>query len=438
MARTNTPAFNPRKTHEGAQASPINPEQALRRSLLACLLWEKGFYESGEDVAERIIRLATEVSAEKVNALAVQARSEYNLRHAPLWLCVALARSHRLKAETLASTIQRADELSEFLSMYWKDGKTPLSAQVKKGLAAAFAKFDAYQLAKYDRENAIRLRDVLFMVHAKPKDTEQAAIWKQLVDGTLPSPDTWEVNLSAGADKRETWERLMAENKLGYLALLRNLRGMEQAGVPKATVAAYLAADGPGRERVLPFRFIAAARAVPKWEDIIEPPMLRTTVTLPKMAGKTVVLVDVSGSMDAAISLKSDLHRIDAACALAVLLREICEEAEIYSFSNGLAAIPARHGFALRDAIVTSQSHGGTMLGMAVAAANNHVFDRLIVFTDEQSHDRVPDPTAPKAYMINVAANENGVGYGKWTHIDGFSESIIRYVQELETANVLE
>ena len=76
------------------------------------------------------------------------------LRHAPLLLVREMARhaTHRaLVAETLAAVIQRADELAEFVAIYWKDGRVPLSAQVKKGLAAAFPKFDEYALAKYDR-----------------------------------------------------------------------------------------------------------------------------------------------------------------------------------------------------------------------------------------------------------------------------------------------
>ena len=72
--------------------------------------------------------------------------------------------THRaLVGETLARVIQRADELTEFLAIYWKDGRVPLSGQVKKGLAAAFGKFDAYQLAKYDRPGPVRLRDALFL-----------------------------------------------------------------------------------------------------------------------------------------------------------------------------------------------------------------------------------------------------------------------------------
>ena len=104
----------------------------------------------------------------------------------------------------------------------------PLSGQVKKGLAAAFPKFDEYQLAKYDRGGPIKLRDVLFLCHAKPRDAAQAGVWKKLIWGRLTTPDTWEVALSSGADKREAWERLLRENKLGALALLRNLRNMRR------------------------------------------------------------------------------------------------------------------------------------------------------------------------------------------------------------------
>lgn len=85
------------------------------------------------------------------------------------------------------------------------------------------------------------------------------------------------------------------------------------------------------------------------------------------------------------------------------------------------------------DAIIRSQQHGSTNLGDAVKRINQEVeHDRLIVITDEQSGSRVPDPIVDKAYMINVASYQNGVGYGKWTHIDGFSESVIRFIRELE------
>jgi len=118
-------------------------------------------------------------------------------------------------------------------------------------------KFDAYQLAKYDRHGAVRIRDVLFLIHAKPKDADQAKVWKQLVDGELASPDTWEVSLSSGKDKRGTFERLMAENRLGGLALLRNLRLMQKAEVPRKAIAA--AIEAMRTDRVLPYRLHGGA-----------------------------------------------------------------------------------------------------------------------------------------------------------------------------------
>jgi hypothetical protein len=344
---------------------------------------------------------------------------------------MARHKTHRhLVAETLSRVIRRADELAEFVAIYWKDGRVPLSGQVKKGLAAAFPKFDEYQLAKYDRSGPIKLRDVLFLCHAKPRDTAQAGVWKKLIWGRLATPDTWEVALSSGADKREAWERLLAENKLGALALLRNLRKMKEAGVDDNLVLSGL--RSVKTQRVLPFRFLAAARYAPQWEEALEQAMLAGVAGQGKLPGNTIVLVDVSGSMTAPLSRRSEMQRTDAAYGLAVLLREIAEKVSVFSFSDNLVEVPARRGFALCDAIDASQPHSSTRLGSAVEKLNNERYDRLIVITDEQAHDNVPAPKG-KGYVINVASNKNGVGYGKWTHIDGWSESVVQYVRELET-----
>ena len=292
MARMNlTLPWMAKRTHEGAPAKQISAEQELRRSVLACMLWEDQFYEDGVAIAGRIRELVPKVAAGKVAALAVEAREKMKLRHAPLLLVREMARlaTHRqLVAETLMRVIQRADELSEFVALYWSEGKQPLSAQVKKGLAAAFTKFDEYALAKYNRAAPVKLRDVLFLTHAKPVDAAQAELWKRLVADELATPDTWEVALSSGADKCEAWERLLSENKLGALALLRNLRNMQEAKADEQLVRAAL-----GRmktERVLPFRFIAAARYAPQWEPELEQAMFKSLEGQPKLPGKTVLL----------------------------------------------------------------------------------------------------------------------------------------------------
>lgn len=294
-----------------------------------------------------------------------------------------------------------------------------------------------------NRGGPIKLRDVLFLSHAKPRDAAQAGVWKKLVWGRLSTPDTWEVALSASgkegvADKREAWERLLRDKKLGALALLRNLRNLREAGVDEALVLEALSAMSTAR--VLPFRFLAAARYAPQWEAELEQAMLKAVAEQPKLAGRTIVLVDVSGSMTAPLSRRSDMHRTGAAYGLAVLLREMAEKVGVFSFSDNLVEVPARRGFALRDAIDASQRHNGTYLGKAVEELNrrsehnpNERYDRLIVITDEQSHDSVPK-LAGKGYVINVASYKNGVGYGAWTHVDGWSESVIEYIRVLERA----
>lgn len=420
------------RTHEGAPAKRVDAEAQLRRSVMACLLWEDSFYESGQDIATRIAALVGEVDPHTALDIAVEARTVMKLRHAPLLIAREMARipSHkRLVGAMLPKVIQRPDELAEFLALYWKDGKTPISKQVKIGLANSFQKFDEYQFAKWNKDAAIKLRDVMFLVHPKPENGKED-LFKRLAENELQTPDTWEVVLSGGADKRETWERLLKENKLGALALLRNLRNMAQVGVDEALI--FNALERMKVERVLPFRFIAAARFVPQWESKLEAAMMKCVANMEKLPGKTVLLVDVSGSMDCQMSGKSDLTRIDAACGLAILARELAEQVAVYTFSERLVRVPDRRGFALRDAIYNSQKHGGTWLGQAVSAIDrSDTYDRLIVLTDEQSHDPVPNPKG-RGYMLNVAAYKNGVGYGPWSHVDGWSENVLTYIQSLE------
>lgn len=417
-------------THEGAVAKHISPEQQLRRSVMACLLWEDQFYESGKEIADRISETAAKCSMEMVAALAIEARNVHGLRHAPLLLLTDLIRRGGPGvADTIAATIRRADEMAELVAIYWRDGKKPLSKQMKLGLAKAFGKFGEYQLAKYDREGAIRLRDVLFLAHPKPKDAEQEALFKRVAERQLVTPDTWEVALSGGANKKETFERLIRDGKLGYLALLRNLRNMMDAGCDRDIVANAIVAR-KGAELVFPFRYVAAARACPQLEPYIDHALCEAVASGPRLSGVTAVLVDVSGSMDCKLSAKSDMMRIDAAAALSSVING---DVRVFTFSECVQEVPPRRGMAGIDAVIRSQPHGGTYLGLAVAALNANVkYDRLIVITDEQSADRVPDPLGKSAYMINVASAKNGVGYGKWSHLDGFSEGIIRYISEIE------
>lgn len=463
-------------TAPGAPAIAINKALQLQRLLNACMLWEDNFYIDDESVAVAIQKLVHETAADKCATLAIKARTEQKLRHAPLLVVREMARASKahkaLVADTLFAVIQRPDEITEFLAIYWKDGKQPISAQVKKGLARAYNKFSEYQLAKWNRDKDIKLRDVAFLTHVKAKDKDQGALIAKLVNKDhlptatksgykvankyrtlsknfvgLETPDTWEVALSAGADKKSTWVRLLEENKLGALAVLRNLRNMIQAGVPNDVIKNGLATMSTAR--VLPFRFIAAAKYAPQFETELEAVMFRCLADLPKLPGRTSVVVDVSGSMGGNVSGKSEIGRVDAAACITMLLREVCDDIGVYCTAGNdrlevhkTELIPSRRGFALRDLINKSKDRlggGGIFLTQVMDYVRAHEqgdVERIIVITDEQDCERSNSArAASKAntfgahnYIINIANEKNGVGYRKWHHIDGFSESVINYI----------
>lgn len=203
-------------THEGARASRASIVQQLRRAVMACLLWEGEFYVSGEDIATRIKALVKANKAEDVAEIAIEARTDMKLRHVPLMLVREMARNPEQRAlvgDTLEKVIQRADEVAEFLSLYWKDGKDqPIASQVKKGLARALRRFSEYELAKWNRDADVKLRDVLFLVHPRPADAKgnghvgaavktatyqrgkvrrhSSSVFTRLAEDTLKTPDT--------------------------------------------------------------------------------------------------------------------------------------------------------------------------------------------------------------------------------------------------------
>ncbi len=287
------------------------------------------------------------------------------------------------------------------------------------------------------------------MTHAKPADATQSALWKQVIARTLETPDTWEVALSGGKAKRETWERLLVEEKLGDLAFLRNLRNMITVDVDPALIRARFTKPFA---KVLPFRFIAAARHAPRFEPEIEQAMLQCLEGQLKLAGTTALVIDTSPSMwGTKVSAKSELDRFDAAAALSILARELCADVHVWAFNTRAYEIPARRGFALRDALSATKA-GASCGGLAVQAANERGYDRIIVLTDGQWHfmqhggpfanngyaregkaeDVSPAPLTAKAYMVNVAPYKTGIGYGRWQSIDGWSEKILDFIAASE------
>lgn len=439
----------PIHTAEGGRAVHINAQQQLTRLVNSCFLWEDGFYVDGKTVGDLIVEAAHKCSLAFVANTAVEARHTHHLRHVPLLLLAAMA-THPSRNKsggssalqtTTTSVIDRADELGECLAVYAKvlgiNGRKPgngfkrrVPSAMKRGIAKAFDKFSEYQFSKYNRDGAFTLRDVARIVHPAGLTPERGDLYRRLFKGEkLAAANTWEEQLSAGGDKRQVFTDLLTTNKLGYLALLRNLRGMLDAGVDESLIKQAIVARKGGADKVLPFRYTAAARHAPRVEKELDIALRAAIGELPKFAGRTIVLVDTSGSMGGTLSAKSDLTRRDAAATLASV---IDGDIRVFWFTDSIGELPHRLGMAGIDQIARAPS-GGTYLGAAVGKVNELAHDRLIVITDEQSADRVPAPKARHAYMINVAANKNGVGYRQgWTHIDGFSEGVLRFIHAHE------
>jgi hypothetical protein len=189
---------------------------------------------------------------------------------------------------------------------------------------------------------------------------------------------------------------------------------------------------------VLPFRYVAAARAAPEFEEELDVAMIAAIGESPILQGRTIVLVDVSGSMAMKLSKKSEISRMDAAAALAALVNG--EHVSVYSFSDRVVRVPHRYGMAGIDAVLRSQPSGGTRLVEAIIEVVQHEHDRLIVISDEQAHLPLFGQTIPhvaRAFMLNVASFQHGVGYGGgWVHLDGWSDGVIRYIHALENERV--
>lgn len=445
MARINTKNTNTHRdltatTHEGAPVKPAKGLALLRRSVLGCLLFEDNFYEDGQSAAARIVAAAKNVSMKELCDLAIEARRVHGLRGAPLMLLAAgfehpnysKPEAKKLLEDAIAQVCDRADLPGELVALYWKDGKRSLAGALRRGLAKALLRFNEYALAKYAKRGGIRLRDVMFLTHPKPEGKEQTELFKKLANDELDAPDTWEVRLSSGEDKREVFTDLLKRNKLGALALLRNLRNMVQAGVDYDLIRDALRKLDPEKARIFPYQFIAAARHAPTMEDVLEEPMLRCAQQFDKLPGHTVLVIDRSGSMQDPLSSKSELRRHDAAAGLAVLARECCERVTILEYNVGVNTVPPRRGFGLLAAL--QPPSGMTNTGLAVQEANRLKPDRIIVFTDEQAHTRIPQPYG-KGYIMNVANYQHGIGWGAWVTISGFSEHLLRFVLAAESTN---
>ncbi|CAN5913880.1 TROVE domain-containing protein [soil metagenome] len=357
--------FNPSQpatlNHQGALAWKMDARAELYAAVVTASL-QNSFYQKDKDRLSRIKKLIKQNEPTFVAKLAVYARTQMHLRSVPLVLVAELARIHSgdsLISRTISRVICRADEITELLAYYqlsnWRrrfKKLNRLSKQVQKGIALAFNQFDEYQFAKYNRVAEVKLRDALFLAHPKAKDAPQQELFDKIAGDTLARPYTWETELSAlgqltfatEEERRQAftakWEELLDSGKLGYMALLRNLRNILELDVSPAHIdrlCAFLSNEkAVQKAKQLPFRYLAAYRELQNVSSGFSAQVLtaleeavRVSIRNVKGFGnevKVVIACDVSGSMQRPVSQQSKIQLYDIGLMLGMLLQHRCHQ----------------------------------------------------------------------------------------------------------------
>ncbi|MBR4685902.1 MAG: TROVE domain-containing protein [Candidatus Methanomethylophilaceae archaeon] len=480
--------------HEGAKAFRMTPEMELYTAIVTSTL-EDTNYEDMPDRIKRIESLVGRVNPEFVAKLAVYARTKMNLRSIPLVLLTLLAKVHNgddLLSRAVAETVIRPDEIPELLQCYqWlnpSDGVKKLgklSKGIQNGLKEAFNRFDEYQFAKYNREGAqVSMKDALFIVHPKAKDAAQQALFDKIVAGTLDTPYTWETELSAlgqqhfdspeekAAAFRAKWEELIASRKVGYMATLRNLRNILDAGVgPEyvGQVCGYISDPSQvARSRQFLFRYLSAYRELLNHKSpqaasmltALEKAVESSAENIAGFGSGTNVLVasDVSGSMHHPVSRNSTVENYDVGIVLSMLLQSRCGSVvsgifgDVWKVVNLPRTGILANSMRLRDLSnrVGYSTNGHLVIDWLVE--NRVRMDKVMMFTDCQLWDsgkcgahlqtswktyRRMYPEA-KLYLFDLAGygqapirlKENGV-----TLIAGWSDRIFDILDAIENGS---
>lgn len=423
--------------HEGAKAFKLTPELELYSAVATSLLSDLN-YEKGDARLDRIRELIANVSPEFSARLAVYARKSMNLRTVPVVLATELAKRSSgtdLVRRTLCEIIQRPDEITEILAYYQAaNGRSGtkqlnrLSRQLQKGLADAFNRFDEYQFAKYDRKGAVTLRDAMFLVHPKANTEGQQELFRKIASQELATPYTWETELSALGQQgfasptaraeafRYCWEALIDSERLGYMAMLRNLRNILEAGVSTRhiqTVCARLKdRNSVLRAKQLPFRFLAAYREIKLLNhsdagtilDSLEMAISHSVENLRGFGSETSVVIacDVSGSMQKAVSKNSKILLYDIGLLLGMLLQSKCSKVTsgIFGDSWKSVTLPRAQVLANVDAFYKREGEVGySTNGYRVIEdliKRKRVVDKVMMFTDCQLWDSVTGNKIPQ------------------------------------------
>lgn len=465
------------------------------------------FYEAGGQRDQRYINLIHQVAGEDpawLSRFLIWLRSEANMRTAAVIGAVEFCRVFKETNErtgqgrgypraTMCQVLQRADEPGEAIAYHLATYGRRMPKSMVRGVAdAAQRLFTEYHTLKYDTESkAVRFGDVLELTHAKPGAPYQTTLFKHLIDrrhgrGELQDATlstlthnmllraaaqrgewhrlldsevlraagmTWEDALSLAGDKvpkKQLWEALIPS--MGYMALLRNLRNFDQAGVSDE-VAQQVAArltdpEQVARSRQLPMRFLSAFNAVSnlRWAYPLEQALNLSLQNVPEFGGSTLILIDTSGSMSSVFSKDGTLRFWEAAAMFGLALAQRCENVTVVSFStNARVFPPMQKGASLLPMLEEFRRHFFLNGGTATAAAvqqyyRNH--DRVIVLTDEQADAHwgnrgvfTPVPDNKLCVTFNLAGYRVGhseSGSSTRVTIGGLSDQAFKLLPVLE------
>ena len=383
--------------HEGYAAYAMDAKLKLVTMVLTSFFNEKKFYGDNSNELVATLKEVIDKDAQFVANLAVYARRVFNMRSVSHVLAAYLANSAKGKPyvkQVVRGITVRADDVTELLSFYINTFGKPIPNSLRKGIAGVFPTFSEYDLAKYKGAGKeMKMKDILNICHPAPKSDEQSAMWKRCLEDRLEVPYTWEVELSKRGNIKEVWEELIASGKVGYMALLRNLRNILQANPDNLNVVLDTLAD-PERVRKskqLPFRFLAAYKAVAdiassKVFDTLEKAIVVSAESMPKWKGRTVIAIDTSGSMGCKISAKSDMTCLDIAATLGILANRFCEDAIVYTFDTSIQKLALSTNQPVLNAASQLNAGGGTnmSLPMQELIRNRIPVDRIIYLSDNE------------------------------------------------------
>lgn len=379
----------------GHAAYAMKDKDKLVTQVLCSFFDEKKFYGNNTEDMKRTIQSVIKSDPEFVAKLAVFARREFNMRSVAHILTAYLAHEVEGKPytrETVKAVALRGDDVTEIMACYLNLFGKPIPNPLRKGIGDVMQGFDEYTLAKYKGEGkAVKMRDLLCLCRPKPKDEAQSDMWKRLLNGQLEIPYTWETELSAKGNNAKTWEALIDSKKVGYMALLRNLRNILKANPSNVNkVLEYIEnPEAVRKSKQLPFRYLSAYKELAniggsRVFDALENAVEASVENMPKLEGTTVIAVDISGSMGGAVSGKSEIKCYEIAMLLGLMANKICDNSIFYVFNDSIEKYAVSRRSGILETAMRSKYCGGTNMYLPFEKMiSDHInADRIIVISD--------------------------------------------------------